>query len=82
MTTVVERRAIRALILTPEREVLLMRIRAPQGGEPFWIAPGGGMEPDETQEQALRRELAEELGLLAFEAGPVLWRRHHTFLVD
>lgn len=79
MTAVVERRAIRALILTPEREVLLMRIRAPQGGEPFWIAPGGGMEPDETQEQALKRELAEELGLLSFEAGPILWRRHHTF---
>lgn len=79
MTDVVERRAIRALILTPEREVLLMRIRAPQGGAPFWIAPGGGMDPGETQEQALKRELAEELGLLNFDAGPVLWRRHHTF---
>lgn len=79
MTAVIERRAIRALILTPEREVLLMRIRAPQGGEPFWIAPGGGMEPDETQEQVLKRELAEELGPLHFEAGQVLWRRHHTF---
>jgi 8-oxo-dGTP pyrophosphatase MutT (NUDIX family) len=37
------------------------------------------MEPDETQEQALKRELAEELGPLYFEAGPVVWRRHHTF---
>lgn len=82
MTPVVERRAIRALILTPEREVLLLRNRAPQRGDPFWIAPGGGMERDETQEQALKRELAEELGLLSFEAGPILWRRHHTFLVD
>ena len=31
MTDVVERYAIRAILLTPEREVLLMRIRAPQG---------------------------------------------------
>ena len=77
--SVTERRAVRALILTPDQELLLLRIRAPQGGEPFWIAPGGGMEPDETPEAALRRELAEELGLEGFAVGPVLWRRHHTF---
>jgi 8-oxo-dGTP pyrophosphatase MutT (NUDIX family) len=76
---VVERRAVRALVLTPQREVLLMRIHAPEGSESFWITPGGGMEPDETPEQALRRELAEELGLADFEIGPPVWRRHHTF---
>jgi 8-oxo-dGTP pyrophosphatase MutT (NUDIX family) len=79
MTEIIQRRAIRAFVLTPQHEVLLMRIRAPQGGDPFWIAPGGGMEPDESEEAALKRELAEELGLLAFEVGPMLWRRHHTF---
>jgi len=40
----IHRRAIRALIIAPEREVLLMRIRAPEGGDYFWIAPGGGIE--------------------------------------
>ncbi len=73
------RNAVRALILTPDRHVLLIRIRAPGGAGRFWIAPGGGVEAGETAEEGLRRELREELGLLDFEAGPVVWRRHHIF---
>jgi 8-oxo-dGTP pyrophosphatase MutT (NUDIX family) len=75
----VHRQAVRALILTPDHQVLLCRIHTPGGGHSFWIAPGGGLEPGETQDEGLRRELAEELGLTGFEAGPVVWRRHHTF---
>lgn len=37
------------------------------------------MDPGETDEVALRRELAEELGLDDFELGPLLWRREHEF---
>ena len=73
-----ERNAVRAILLTPDERVLLLRIRLP-GVIPFWIVPGGGIEPGETVRQALRRELQEELGLTDFEAGPVLWRRQHTF---
>lgn len=76
---IVERQAVRALLLTPEHEILLMRIRAPQSGMRFWIAPGGGLEPGEASEAGLRRELREELGLTAFTIGPLVWRRHHTF---
>lgn len=75
----IHRRAIRALIISPEREVLLMRIRPPGGGDCFWIAPGGGAEGEETPEATLQRELAEELGLTSFEPGPAVWRRHHIF---
>ncbi|MGY4475171.1 NUDIX hydrolase [Bradyrhizobium sp. USDA 3364] len=75
----IHRRAIRALIITGEREVLLLRIRPPHGGDRFWIAPGGGIEGDETPEATLQRELAEELGLIDFAPGPTVWRRHHTF---
>ncbi len=73
-----ERNAVRAILLTPEKEILLMRIRLP-GLNPFWIAPGGGIEPNETVHQALRRELREEVGLTVVELGPVLWLRQHTF---
>jgi 8-oxo-dGTP pyrophosphatase MutT (NUDIX family) len=76
---VIERWAIRALLLTPEREVLLIQIKDPSGGTPFWIAPGGGIEAGETPADALKRELAEELGLTTFEIGPAVWRRHHIF---
>jgi 8-oxo-dGTP pyrophosphatase MutT (NUDIX family) len=75
----VHRQAVRALILSPDHEVLLCRIHTPSGGPSFWIAPGGGLEPGEAADEGLRRELAEELGLTDFEAGPVVWRRHHTF---
>jgi 8-oxo-dGTP pyrophosphatase MutT (NUDIX family) len=73
------RHAIRTIILTPGSEVLLLRIRPPDGRECFWVAPGGGLEPGETIEVAARRELHEELGLTDFELGPLVWRRQHTF---
>ncbi|RPJ79350.1 MAG: NUDIX domain-containing protein, partial [Acidobacteria bacterium] len=75
---IVERDAIRAVILTPEREVLLMRVLQEQG-DSFWITPGGGMESGETMVDCLRRELREELGLQEFTVGPLVWRRQHTF---
>jgi 8-oxo-dGTP pyrophosphatase MutT (NUDIX family) len=74
-----ERRAVRAIILTPDKEVLLFRLRPPGGTDCFWIAPGGDINPGETAEMALRRELLEELGLVDFEIGALVWRRHHTF---
>nr|WP_279323182.1 NUDIX domain-containing protein [Altererythrobacter segetis] len=74
----IERTAVRALLLTPDNEVLLIRIRSPEG-KVFWIAPGGGIEPEETVEEALWRELNEELGSADYRIGPVVWLRHHTF---
>jgi 8-oxo-dGTP diphosphatase len=45
-----------------------------QGG--LWEFPGGKLEPGETAEQALRRELREELDIEAVEASPLISIRH------
>jgi len=73
------RQAVRALVLDPSDRILLDRWRSSDCGADVWAAPGGGIELGESHEQALRRELAEELGLAAFEHGPEVWRRVHLF---
>lgn len=70
------RRAARALLLTPGHEVLLARFEFPAGT--VWAMPGGGLDDEETVEDGLRRELAEELGLVDFELGPHVWNREHV----
>lgn len=83
MNEVIHRTAARAILLTPERQTLLLRIKAgdlaPLWVAPFWVAPGGGVEGAETLHEALRRELWEELSLEIGAIGPLLWRRQHTF---
>ena len=44
-----------------DKEVLLQKRR--DGG--YWTMPGGALEPGESLEQAARRELLEETGLVA-----------------
>ncbi|MGO4169939.1 NUDIX domain-containing protein [Novosphingobium sp. YAF33] len=75
---VTERRAVRAVLLTPDQKVLLIRIQPPVDAA-FWVMPGGGIGPGEDPVDALRRELREELGLVRCQPGPVVWLRHHTF---
>jgi mutator protein MutT len=43
----------------------------------LWEFPGGKVQPSETQEQALRRELREELGIEAEVHDEVLATTHH-----
>jgi double-stranded uracil-DNA glycosylase len=73
------RRAVRAVVLDPEDRVLLVQYRNPVTLETWWGTPGGGVEEGEEHEPALRRELAEELGLHEFELGPLVWTHERTF---
>lgn len=50
-------------VIQNEGEYLLCRMAADRGVFPGqWALSGGGMEPGETMEEALRREIREELG--------------------
>lgn len=68
---------MRALLVSEDDTVLLMRVRLPDDSL-IWIAPGGGLQPGERTEEALDRELREELGLSDVQIGPLVWRRDHT----
>ena len=53
---------IKGLIRRKDGKLLLLKIRAWEGNPGYWDMPGGRMDPGETFEQTLRRELKEEIG--------------------
>jgi 8-oxo-dGTP pyrophosphatase MutT (NUDIX family) len=77
------RRVSRVVLLDPRDRILLMHGYEPADpGKDWWFTPGGGLEGDETREQAALRELAEETGITEVDLGPVLWHRTCSFPFD
>ncbi|HEU4966622.1 MAG TPA: NUDIX hydrolase [Candidatus Saccharimonadales bacterium] len=61
----IHRTVVSALIFSKDAK-LLMGMKDPSAGGVYadcWHIPGGGVDEDETQEVALRRELLEEVGI-------------------
>lgn len=70
-------RFVAAALIVRGREVLIGQRRADQPMGALWEFPGGKIEPGETPQQALARELSEELGIRAEIGPPVTRIRHH-----
>ncbi len=69
------RTGVRALVLDTSDRILMIRFSDEFGD--WWSTPGGGVDPGESDRDALARELAEEVGLRDFELGPQIWTREH-----
>jgi 8-oxo-dGTP pyrophosphatase MutT (NUDIX family) len=71
------RHAARVVLLDEAGRVLLAKFE--YRGKAWWVAPGGGLEPAETHEEAARREIGEETGLDLRNLEPWIWSREHVF---
>ena len=71
------RKSSRAIVLNKQNQIFLFRYTfdffAEQ--EAIWITPGGGLDDGESFEEALKRELFEELGMKLTEPAPFVFYR-------
>lgn len=80
-TEPIDRPASRVILIGPDGRTLLMR-----GGDPaspgdgtWWFTPGGAVDPGESLEEAARRELWEETGLVDVGWSALVARRQALF---
>lgn len=69
------RKAARAILITPQSEVLLIRMAFPWREVHLWILPGGGIEQGESAKDAVKREVYEETGATNIKFEGEAWHR-------
>lgn len=70
--------AVSAGIAVRDGRVLVCRRRSDQPHPRRWEFPGGKIEPGETPQQCLAREIVEELGI-AVDVGALLAQHRHCY---
>lgn len=65
------RHAAYAVIVDDADRVLLTWFNGKGGADPAWLLPGGGVEYDESLEEAVRREVLEETGYAVAVGAPL-----------
>ena len=71
-------RFVVAALILREEQILIAQLRPDQPMALQWEFPGGKIEPGESPELALARELDEELGIQA-TIGPLVTRIRHNY---
>lgn len=71
--------AARVVLIDDQDRVLFFQAQEPQSGNRFWVMPGGGLEAEETFEEAAHRETLEETGI-SVHLGPCVWFRQHQYI--
>ena len=77
------RLSVKAFVVDDAGRLLLLDCADPdRPGVRWWELPGGGVEPGESEVDALVRELLEETGLAVAPSavGPLQWTQESTFL--
>ena len=69
---------VAAAIIISKGKVLLARRKQGDSHQGFWEFPGGAVEPGETLEECLSRELKEELGVAATVAEVIARNEHRS----
>jgi 8-oxo-dGTP pyrophosphatase MutT (NUDIX family) len=85
--TIIE--SARALLIDPQDRVLLMKLASEHvklgptaSRQTFWLTPGGSLNPGESFEDALIREIFEETGLRLSHPGHWIWTSPKRILRD
>ena len=77
----IRRQVVRVVCLNAQGEALLINSSDPydRSAPSWWELPGGGIDPGESPEQTVQRELHEECGITSAQVHGVLWTNRAIF---